>query len=82
VERRDVILKRFYPGLLCFSAVCFAVSAACLIGLLFLENLHGAIILAALTAVMAALGGALWVAKTVLEAAFHLEEQIRETKQR
>ena len=42
---------------------------------------NGAIILAALTMGMASVGGGLWVTKTVLEVAFHLEEKIRETKQ-
>jgi len=77
-----VTLKRFYPGLGLLSMVCVLVSAASLVGLLFLGNVYGAIVVAALTTGMAALGGALWVVKTVLEVGFHLQERIQEAKQR
>jgi hypothetical protein len=73
-----VILKRFYPGLGLFNGVFFVTSAACLVGLLIMSDLVGKVILAGLLAAMAAIGGALWIVKTVLEVGFHLQESIRE----
>jgi len=46
-----VTLKRFYPGLGLLSMVCVLVSAASLVGLLFLGNVYGAIVVAALAVV-------------------------------
>jgi hypothetical protein len=81
-EGGKVTLKRFYPGLGLLSAVCFVASAASLVGLLFIGDLVGKVILGALLAGMAAVGGALWVVKTVLEVGFHLQEQIHQAMQR
>jgi hypothetical protein len=41
-------------------------------------DLGGKVILAGLLAAMAAIGGTLWIVKTVLEVGFHLQERIRE----
>jgi hypothetical protein len=78
----NVILKRYYPGLGFLSGVCFAASAASLVGLLLAGDLVGKVILAALLAGMAAVGGSLWVVKTVLEVGFHLQERMQEATRR
>jgi hypothetical protein len=63
------------------SGVCFVASAASLVGLLRVGDLVDKVILGALLAGMAAVGGALWVVKTVLEVGFHLQEQIQQAMQ-
>ena len=74
-------LRRFYPGLGFLSGACFVASVASLVGLLFVGDLVGKIILGALLAGMAAVGGTFWVVKTVLEVGFHLQEQIKQPMQ-
>src|SRR5262249_20385051 len=79
----DVLPKRFYPELSIASIICFSFCAAMLLlAPWWLEPELSIFIRAQLAPVLAAIGSALWVVKTVLEVGFHLQEQIREMSRR
>jgi hypothetical protein len=82
----DVLFKRSYPELSFFSIGCFSLSAASLFGLLWLGGWYKGggldLAFAAASAGLAAVASAAWVVRTVLEVAFHLQEQIRHGNQR